>query len=259
MLYSVKQRAGRPEGSWRRLLKSTTGGQEPPTPGVPEPPPESYQTHGTGLMVATVGAQQVREAVKVLRRGGVVAFPTDTLYGLGAWAFSREGVERIFVIKGRPSSMALPLLLAEASQLAEVAAEVPDVAWTLVRRFWPGALTLVLRKAPSIPDLVTGGEPTVAVRIPDHPVARELVRLLGAPITGTSANRTGAPPARTAQEVVQQLGDAVDLVVDGGECPLGSPSTVVDCSQRSWRILREGAISREALEEVLGAPFTATR
>lgn len=210
-------------------------------------------------MSATAGTQQIREAVEVLRRGGVIAFPTDTLYGLGAWAFSREGVERTFVIKGRPSSMALPLLLAEASQLADVAAEVPEVAWTLVRRFWPGALTLVLRKSPAIPDLVTGGEPTVAVRIPDHPVARELVRLLGAPITGTSANRTGAPPARTAQQVIEQLGDAVDLVVDGGECPLGSPSTVVDCTQGALRILREGAISREALEEALGAPLSATR
>ncbi|MSQ40306.1 MAG: threonylcarbamoyl-AMP synthase [Dehalococcoidia bacterium] len=224
------------------------------------PPPESHQTHVyPGPMSATAGTQQIREAVEVLRRGGVIAFPTDTLYGLGAWAFSREGVERTFVIKGRPSSMALPLLLAEASQLADVAAEVPEVAWTLVRRFWPGALTLVLRKSPAIPDLVTGGEPTVAVRIPDHPVARELVRLLGAPITGTSANRTGAPPARTAQQVIEQLGDAVDLVVDGGECPLGSPSTVVDCTQGALRILREGAISREALEEALGAPLSATR
>ena len=192
---------------------------------------------------------QIASAMAALREGGVVAFPTDTLYGLGACAYNEGAIEQIFAIKGRPPSMALPLLLAEVSQLGEVAAMVPEVAWTLAHRFLPGPLTLVLTKAPHIPDRVTGGGPTVAVRIPDHPVPRNLVRHLGAPITGTSANRSGAPPARTPQEVLAQLGESVSIIIDGGECPIGSPSTVVDCSQGVPRILREGAIPRATLEE----------
>ena len=197
--------------------------------------------------------QQIDHAAEVLRRGGVAAFPTDTLYGLGALVSCDEGVARVFSLKGRSSSIALPLLLADIAQLEEVAPEVSQAARSLAERFWPGALTLVLLKANWISDRLTGGQPTVAVRIPDHPMPRKLVRRLGAPITGTSANRSGAPAARTAQEVKAQLGAAVDVIIDGGECPLGSPSTVVDCSRGIPRILREGAISRDALEKVWGA------
>ncbi len=208
-------------------------------------------------MIVPVTPEWIQEAVRALQRGEAVAFPTDTLYGLGAWTFSPAGVQRVFAIKGREATKALPLLLADVSQLPSVVAEVPEVARLLAGRFWPGALTLVLPKAPSISDLVTGGEPTVAVRVPDHPVPRELVRRLGGPITGTSANRSGAPPARTAQEVEAQLSTEVTLVLDGGMCPGGLPSTVVDCSGGVLRILREGAISRALLEEVAGAPILA--
>ena len=208
-------------------------------------------------MIVPVTPEWIQEAVRALQRGEAVAFPTDTLYGLGAWTFSPAGVQRVFAIKGRAATKALPLLLADASQLPAVVAEVPKVARLLAGHFWPGALTLVLPKARHIPDLVTGGETTVAVRVPDHPIPRELVRRLGGPITGTSANRSGAPSARTAQEVEAQLSAEVTLVLDGGMCPGGHASTVVDCSGGVLRILREGAIPRALLEEVAGAPILA--
>ena len=135
---------------------------------------------------------QATDAVSVLRRGGVVAVPTDTLYGLAVSALDVAAVERLFRIKGRPESRAMPLLLADAADIDRYAAEVPQVAWALAEAFFPGALTLVLRRGDVVPEAVTGGLDTVAVRVPDHPVPRTIVRELGAPITGTSANRTGS-------------------------------------------------------------------
>ena len=192
---------------------------------------------------------QIAMGVEALRAGFVVAFPTDTVYGLGACAYSEEGVERVFAIKGRPLSMALPLLLGDLSQIDEVASVVSGVARSLAKHFWPGPLTLVLPKDPCIPDRVTGSAPTVAVRVPDHPVALALVRSLGHPVTGTSANLSGTPAVRNHWDVREQLGNSVSVVIDG-TCPIGMPSTVVDCSQGLPRILREGAIPRVNLEAI---------
>lgn len=199
--------------------------------------------------------RQVAQAVDILRQGGVVAYPTDTLYGLGANAFNEAAVERVFEIKGRPHGMPLPLLLADADALVQVASEAPPLARVLAERFWPGALTLVIPRSPRVPELVSGRGWKVGVRVPDHPVPRELARRLGAPITGTSANKSGGPDPRTAEDVRKQLGETVDLVIEDGGLPAGQPSTVLDLTGPSPRIVRAGAITKEALEAACGLRF----
>jgi L-threonylcarbamoyladenylate synthase len=196
--------------------------------------------------------QQIEEGISILKRGGLVAFPTDTVYGLGAWAGHREAVERVYRVKGRVVGRALPLLLAHISQVSEVAEAVPEVAWLLARSFMPGALTLILYKSPSVPDIVTAGGRTVAVRIPAHPVPVALIRGLGAPVIGTSANLSGRPSALTAGEVLSQFGNGIDLIIDGGRCSGGRESTIVDLTGEVPVVLRDGAISRKELERVCG-------
>ncbi len=196
--------------------------------------------------------RQVERGISALREGGLVAFPTDTVYGLGASASIRQAVERIYEVKERPHSMALPLLLADKSQMSEVAEFVPPIARLLADKFLPGALTIVLPRSKSIPDIITAGDDTVAVRIPNHPVPVALIRGLGAPVVGTSANLSGRPSPLTADEVYSQLGDRIDYVIDGGKCPGGRESTVVDVTKEIPVILREGAISREEIELVCG-------
>ena len=193
--------------------------------------------------------EQVEEGISILKRGGIIAFPTDTVYGLGACASNHQAVERIYAVKGRPQNIALPLLLANTSQIGEVAGTMPEVAWLLVRHFLPGALTLVLPKADSLPDIVTGGGMTIAIRIPAHPIPIALADGLGAPIIGTSANLSGKPSALTADEVCSQFGDRIDLVIDGG-CQGGRESTIVDVTRETPVILREGAIAGKELKQV---------
>ena len=194
--------------------------------------------------------QQVEQGISILRQGGIVAFPTDTIYGLGACANLPHAVERVYKVKERPSNMALPLLLADISQISEVASYVPPVAWLLARNFLPGALTLVLLKSSAVPDIVTAGGATVAVRVPAHPVPIALAKGLGAPIVGTSANLSGKPSSLTADEVRSQFGVKIDLIIDGGRCPGGKESTIVDVTGETPVVLREGAISREKLKRV---------
>jgi len=194
--------------------------------------------------------QHVERGISILRQGGIVAFPTDTIYGLGAGANLSQAVERLYRVKERPSNMALPLLLADISQISEVASYVPPVAWLLARNFLPGALTLVLLRSGSVPDIVTAGGITVAVRVPAHPVPIALAKGLGMPIVGTSANLSGKPSSLSADEVRSQFGGKIDLVIDGGRSPGGKESTIVDVSGGKPVILREGAISREKLERV---------
>jgi len=196
--------------------------------------------------------KQVEQGISILKQGGIVAFPTDTVYGLGACVSIHQAVERVYAVKERPQSMALPLLLADTSQITEVAYPVPPIAWLLIDNFLPGALTLVLPKSNSIPDIVTGGGVTVAVRIPAHPVPVALAKGLGTPIVGTSANLSGRPSPLTADEVYSQFGNKIDLVIDGGRCPGGKESTIVDVTGEIPVILREGAILREEIERVCG-------
>ncbi len=197
--------------------------------------------------------QQVKRGISILKQGGIVAFPTDTVYGLGAWANNHQAVERVYQVKERPRNMALPLLLAHISQISEVADPVSPIAWLLAQNFLPGALTIVLHKSNSVPDIITGGGITVAVRIPAHPIPVALADGLGMPIVGTSANLSGKPSVLTADKVYSQFGDKIDLVIDGGRCSGGRESTIVDVTGETPVVLREGAISREELRRVCGS------
>ena len=194
--------------------------------------------------------QQVEDGISILRQGGLVAFPTDTVYGLGASANLPQAVEKVYQVKQRPRDRALPLLLADISQISEVAYPVSQVAWRLARAFLPGALTLVLPKSKSVPDIITAGGKTVAVRVPAHPIPVALARGLGTPIVGTSANISGQPSPLTAEEVSIQFGNKMEIIIDGGRCPGGRESTVVDVTGEVPVMLREGAIAREKLQQV---------
>jgi L-threonylcarbamoyladenylate synthase len=185
----------------------------------------------------------LREAARVLRGGGLVAFPTETFYGLGAAALDAAAVRRVFDVKGRPSSMPLLVLLDVASSLRHVVADVPERARPLMDRHWPGALTLVFRAAPHVPSELTAGTGTVGVRVPKHPVPRTLVAHLGVPVTAPSANPTGGDPPTTAAAVLAHFRDVLDLVLDAGPTPGGPPSTVVDVTVDPPRVIRHGAIT----------------
>ena len=195
--------------------------------------------------------KQIDDAITILKKGGIVAYPTDTVYGLGASMTSITAVERIFDAKGRPKGMALPLLVADREQIKKIACSIPPAAWLLIYNFFPGALTIVLNKSDIVPDVITGGGKTVAVRIPDHPIPIALIQGLGQPIVGTSANLSGQPSPLTAEEVRMQIGDKVDMIIDGGQCPGGIESTVVDLSNRRPVIRRLGAITLEQLRRTI--------
>ena len=202
-----------------------------------------------GTRLSSSVREQVEQGISILKRGGVVAFPTDTVYGLGAGIGIDSAVERVYRIKGRPSSRALPLILADLYQFEKVAREVTPTARLLADNFWPGPLTLVLLKSDSVSDIITGGSETVAVRIPAHPIPVALARGVGTAVVGTSANLSGQPSALTAAEARAQLGDKADLIIDG-ECPGGKESTIVDLTGETPAILRQGAISREELRQI---------
>jgi L-threonylcarbamoyladenylate synthase len=189
-------------------------------------------------------------AYEILKGGGLVAFPTDTVYGLGALAFDGLAVESLYVAKDRPAEKAIPVLIADLEDLAKVSPEAPQIALELAARFWPGPLTLVVPKHPDLPESVSATS-TVGVRLPDHPVARALLRLAG-PLAVTSANLSGQPSPTTAQEVLAQLDGRIPLILDGGRTPGGVPSTVVDCTGTDLQILREGPISKDEILEFWG-------
>ena len=194
---------------------------------------------------------QIHAAVVMLRVGGIVCFPTDTLFALGADAFNAEAVERVYRAKDRDHAQGLPVLLSDVEQLNSVAIDVPESALTLAQQYWPGALTLVVRRSPDLPEVVSGGAMTVAVRVPDHPVARQIIRELGRPVIGTSANRSGASDARSLENVVEELGPWLDYTVGEGTLPAGEPSTIVDLTTARPEVLREGAIPSAEILAVL--------
>jgi len=194
--------------------------------------------------------RQIKSGIAILKDGGLVAFPTDTVYGLGACFDNPDAVKRIYEVKKRPYDMALPLLVADELQIREITEYIPDIAVLLIKKLLPGGLTLVLPKAESVPAIVTGGGKTVAVRITGHPVAIALIRGVGKPITGTSVNVSGKPSALTAEEARLQLGDKVDLIIDGGRCGGGIESTIIDVTGDIPRLLREGVISKAEIEKV---------
>jgi L-threonylcarbamoyladenylate synthase len=189
----------------------------------------------------------IKKAVEILKRGGVIAFPTETVYGLGASIAYPEAARRIYDIKGRDFKKALPLVLSDVSQIDTVAVSIPEASRFLIDKFWPGPLTIIVLKTGIVPDLITAGGNTVAVRVSSNPIAREIVRELGVPITGTSANLSGSPSPISADDVSTQLGTNVDLIIDGGKGS-GIESTIVDVTQSPLVILREGAIKIEAIQ-----------
>jgi L-threonylcarbamoyladenylate synthase len=192
--------------------------------------------------------EQIEKGVTILRRGGIVVYPTDTLYGMGVDAFCEEALECVFAAKGRPLGMPLPLLLGSISELQLVTDKITPTLEALAERFWPGPLTLVLAAGKSVPSLVTARGWTVAIRIPNHPVALELVRRFGGPITGTSANRSGSANPSNIDVARREIGPYVDLVIDGGPIPKGQASTILDISGPVPRILREGLISEADIQ-----------
>jgi L-threonylcarbamoyladenylate synthase len=188
----------------------------------------------------------------------LVVFPTDTVYGIGAHAMIANAVASLYVAKQRPIDKAIPLLVPSMDILPTVVASVPEAARLLAKHYWPGALTIVLRRTPSVPDAVTAGGETVAVRIPDHPVALALLEALAAPLAATSANMSGRPAPDTAEGARAQLDGRVDLILDGGRCPGGIASTVIDLTADPPVLLREGGISSTALWRSMRPPPRGT-
>lgn len=192
------------------------------------------------------------EAVRLLQAGQVVAHPTDTVYGVAADSGNAAAIRRLYEAKQRPLDKAIPVLLGDLADMLKVADYVPPAAWKLAEAFWPGGLTIVLPVRPCMPAILTAGQRTIAVRLPDHDVPRELARRLGRPIAATSANISGQPSPTTAEEVLAQLRGRIPLILDGGPAREGVASTIVDVSTPTPRILREGPISAEEIARVLG-------
>ncbi len=215
---------------------------------MPEAPERTLDTVCTEI--ESRGA--LERALALLEEGEPVAFPTDTVYGIGVHAFQPGAVERLYELKGRPSHLPIPLLLSDAVAMRSTCVDIPSVAWQLATRFWPGALTLVLRRAPTVPDIVTSGGETVAVRVPDHSRVRELCGALAAPLAATSANRHGEPPPITAKEVKVAFEGRISLILDGGRCQGGMASTVLDLTVSPPAIVRQGPISARQLEGIGG-------
>lgn len=202
--------------------------------------------------MAVAAADRVAEAVARLHAGEAIGLPTETVYGLAADAADPEAVARVFALKGRPAAHPLILHLADASWLPRYARAIPEAAQRLAAAFWPGPLTLILPRHPSVLDVVTGGQDTVGLRAPAHPLAQQVLRAFGAALAAPSANRFGRISPTCAAHVRAEFGDAVPLVLDGGDCALGIESTIVDLSTASPRILRPGSITRAQIEAVLG-------
>jgi L-threonylcarbamoyladenylate synthase len=195
----------------------------------------------------------LHDAVAVLRRGGIVAYPTDTVYGLAVDATAVEAIGRLYDVKGRPEAKALPLIIGDVEQLAEVAAEVPLPAEKLMAAFWPGPLTLLFEPHEALPVQLRGESPRIGVRWPAAILSQQLAKAFGHAITATSANRSGVPAALTAEEVARQLGASVDLIIDGGRAESAAVSTVLDVMAVPPCIRRSGKISAQAIEAVLSA------
>jgi L-threonylcarbamoyladenylate synthase len=206
-----------------------------------------------------VDPDAIARAVTVLRRGGLVAMPTETVYGLAADAGNDAAVRAIFAAKGRPTDHPVIVHIPDAAAMKNWAAQVPRAAEVLAAAFWPGPLTLVLKRGPAVSDLITGGQDTVGLRCPSHPWAQALLKAFGSGVAAPSANRFGRISPTSARHVIEDLGvkpdGAVDMVLDGGACPVGIESTIVDLSGPTSRLLRPGAVTREQLEAVLGAPL----
>ncbi len=198
--------------------------------------------------------KQVEAGVRLLREGRLVCFPTETVYGLGADASNPNAVEQIFELKGRPANHPLIVHLGNADQINSWAEDIPSLAWKLAECFWPGPLTLILKKAPNVPQQVTGGQDTIGLRVPAHPLALKLLTAFGGGVAAPSANRFGRISPTRAEHVLEEFGEELDMVLDGGKCQVGLESTILDLSTEHPVLLRPGSITRTQLAGVLGEP-----
>jgi L-threonylcarbamoyladenylate synthase len=205
----------------------------------PERPPDSDERY----------ASAIARAAALLQAGRLVAFPTDTVYGVAAVAVQPGAVARLYVAKARPPEKAIPILISDVAELQVVAAEISPLIRAFISQFWPGGLTLILKKSPDVPPEVSRSA-KVAVRLPDSRIARDIIRSVGKPLAVTSANRSGQPSPCTAEQVMAQLNGRIAAIVDGGACPGGVPSTIVDCTTLPPKLLRAGAISAERLLQI---------
>jgi len=206
-------------------------------------------------MTLTPSDQEIEKAAEILRAGGLVAFPTETVYGLGADASNPAAVKKIFAAKGRPADHPVIVHIADMSELKHWAAEVPRAAWLLAEKFWPGPLTMVLKRSPSVSDLISGGQNTIGLRVPGHPVAQQLLKAFGGGIAAPSANKFGRLSPTTAEHVREELGNAVDIILDGGPCDVGIESTIVDLTREPPAILRPGRVSAQQIADALLVPL----
>ncbi len=198
------------------------------------------------------GREGIFTAARILREGGLVAFPTETVYGLGADALNGKAVARVFAAKGRPVDNPMIVHIHDTCQLESLAVNIPPQAYLLAQRFWPGPLTLVLESSRVVPPETTGGLDTVALRLPQHPVALELLRVAAVPVAGPSANLSGRPSPTSARHVLDDMAGRIEAVLDGGPCPMGVESTVLDIRGGEPLILRPGGVTREEIAELLG-------
>lgn len=187
-------------------------------------------------------ADLIAQVAAVLKGGGVIAYPTETFYGLGVDAKNEKAIERLFAVKGRDFKNPIPVVIGDISKLNQLVTDVPSLAQELIARFWPGPFTLIFAAAPSIPDRLTAGTGNIGIRISSHPIARLLAGQLGGPLTSTSANRSGQKECVTAREVLEKIGDDLDCIIDGGETPGGKGSTILDITQDPPVVLRAGVI-----------------
>jgi L-threonylcarbamoyladenylate synthase len=191
------------------------------------------------------------KAVDILRSGGIIAYPTETFYGLGVDAENREAIEKIFPVKGRDFKNPVALIMGDEEPLTRFASYVPAYGHTLMERFWPGPLTLVCKATPAVSDILTAGSGRIGIRISSHPIARLLSQILGRPMTATSANLSGHPECTAASDVIEQIGEWIDAVIDGGKTPGGLGSTILDVTGNAPVVLRAGVVSETAIREVL--------
>jgi L-threonylcarbamoyladenylate synthase len=196
-------------------------------------------------IISSSSPDVIPRALEILKAGRLAAFPTDTVYGVGALAFDGKAIESIYIAKDRPIEKAIPVLIGDSDDLEQVGMDISDSARRLAARFWPGPLTILIPKRADLPESVSATS-TVGVRVPDHAVARALLRAAG-PMAVTSANISGWQSPVTAQQVYEQLADRIDLIIDGGKTPGGVPSTLVDCTTRELKVLREGPVSLQQL------------
>lgn len=199
-------------------------------------------------------SESILKAAAVLRAGGLIALPTETVYGLGADAMNAHAVARVFALKGRPATHPLIVHIANAQSMEQWATGIPETAWQLAEAFWPGPLTLILKRKAHVLDAVTGGQDSVGLRVPAHPTALALLTEFGGGIAAPSANRYGRVSATTAEHVREEFGAAVDYILEGGPCQVGIESTIVSCLGDEPVLLRPGVITPSALAEVLGRP-----